>query len=173
MLGGLPGVVLGLVAAVATHMFLRRLGSQKVRLERRQLLNDLPFALELMGACLRAGCSLLSAIEATSAATGGPLAGRLAEVSGRLRLGATPASAWHALGTEPVLTQWARAMTRTADTGAPMAEMLTRLADDTRHTAHATSMAAARRVGVYAVAPLGLCFLPAFVLLGIVPTIAG
>ncbi|MFB9964969.1 hypothetical protein ACFFOP_20530 [Sinosporangium siamense] len=37
----------------------------------------------------------------------------------------------------------------------------------------ATSMAAARRVGVYAVAPLGLCFLPAFVVVGVVPTMVG
>jgi hypothetical protein len=28
-------------------------------------------------------------------------------------------------------------------------------------------------VGVKAVAPLGLCFLPAFVLLGIIPVVAG
>lgn len=32
---------------------------------------------------------------------------------------------------------------------------------------------APRRVGVLAVAPLGLCFLPAFVLLGIVPVVVG
>ncbi|MPZ96075.1 MAG: type II secretion system protein, partial [Propionibacteriales bacterium] len=30
-----------------------------------------------------------------------------------------------------------------------------------------------RSVGVRAAAPLGLCFLPAFVLIGIVPAIAG
>jgi hypothetical protein len=32
---------------------------------------------------------------------------------------------------------------------------------------------AAQRVGVHAVAPLALCFLPAFVLLGIVPLVVG
>jgi hypothetical protein len=32
---------------------------------------------------------------------------------------------------------------------------------------------AARAVAVRAAAPLGLCFLPAFVLLGVVPTVLG
>lgn len=67
----------------------------------------------------------------------------------------------------------ARTMIRAAQSGAPVADVLTRLADDARRTAQATASAAARRVGVHAVAPLGLCFLPAFVFLGIVPMVAG
>jgi len=39
--------------------------------------------------------------------------------------------------------------------------------------AAANPAAAARKVGVLAVAPLGLCFLPAFVCLGIVPVVVG
>jgi pilus assembly protein TadC len=66
-----------------------------------------------------------------------------------------------------------RAMSRAAQSGAPVADVLTRLADDAREALRAESVASARRVGVMAVAPLGLCFLPAFVLLGIIPVIAG
>ncbi|GIH22507.1 hypothetical protein Aph01nite_08170 [Acrocarpospora phusangensis] len=54
-----------------------------------------------------------------------------------------------------------------------MADVLTRLADDARHATRSASSAAARKVGVQAVAPLGLCFLPAFVFLGIIPVVAG
>jgi pilus assembly protein TadC len=64
-------------------------------------------------------------------------------------------------------------MSRAAQSGAPVAEVLTRLADDAREASRAASVAAARSVGVKAVAPLGLCFLPAFVLLGIIPVVAG
>jgi pilus assembly protein TadC len=64
-------------------------------------------------------------------------------------------------------------MTRAALSGAPVADVLSRLADDARREVRASSTAAARRVGVQAVAPLGLCFLPAFVFLGIIPVVAG
>ena len=39
--------------------------------------------------------------------------------------------------------------------------------------AHADAEDAARRVGVRAAVPLGLCLLPAFLLIGIVPVVAG
>jgi tight adherence protein B len=47
------------------------------------------------------------------------------------------------------------------------------VADDLRESAHAEGQAAARRAGVRIVGPLTLCFLPAFVLLGVVPAVVG
>jgi hypothetical protein len=64
-------------------------------------------------------------------------------------------------------------LSRAAEGGAPVAAAVSRLAADARADARARGEQAARRVGVLAVAPLGLCFLPAFVLLGVVPVIAG
>jgi len=52
-----------------------------------------------------------------------------------------------------------------------VARALERLADDLRASRSAGVEAAAARVGVLIVLPLGLCFLPAFVLAGIVPVI--
>ncbi|MFI0423246.1 type II secretion system F family protein [Spongiactinospora sp. 9N601] len=138
-----------------------------------QIADDLPLAADLMAACLRAGQPMTSAVEATAAAIGGPLGDRLNWVNGQLRLGAAPDYAWSWLLREDATAQLARTMIRAATTGSPVAEALTRLADDATATARAASSAAARRVGVQAVAPLGLCFLPAFVCLGIVPVIAG
>ena len=66
-----------------------------------------------------------------------------------------------------------RALARAAEGGAPVAAAVARMAGDARLRAAADGEAAARRAGVLAVAPLGLCFLPAFVLLGVVPVIAG
>jgi len=42
-----------------------------------------------------------------------------------------------------------------------------------RRARQVAAQAAARRAGVLAVGPLGLCFLPAFVLVGVVPLVAG
>ncbi|MEU8614146.1 secretion system protein, partial [Actinoplanes sp. NPDC048791] len=48
---------------------------------------------------------------------------------------------------------------------------LTRLADDLRGDRSVAVEAAAHRAGVLIVLPLGLCFLPAFVLAGLVPVV--
>jgi hypothetical protein len=50
--------------------------------------------------------------------------------------------------------------------------MLQRIALDARESARWAAEARARSVGARAAAPLGLCFLPAFVLVGIVPLVA-
>jgi tight adherence protein B len=65
------------------------------------------------------------------------------------------------------------AFERAQTSGAKPATALTRLAARARDEAHAEVIAAARRAGVLAVAPLGLCFLPAFLLLGVVPAVLG
>ncbi|GGK80265.1 hypothetical protein Ppa06_51130 [Planomonospora parontospora subsp. parontospora] len=173
VLGGVPGAVAGGAGAVAVLLVLRRREGPAQCRERDRITADLPFAADLMVACLRAGQPITGALEVTVQAVGGPLGDRLARVSGRLRLGAAPEHAWLALAADRALAPLARTMSRAALSGAPVADVLTRAADDSRHAARAASSAAARRVGIQVVAPLGLCFLPAFVLLGIVPVVAG
>ncbi|WP_242675693.1 type II secretion system F family protein [Streptosporangium minutum] len=173
MVGGVPGIVTGVVSSAVALMAVQRRESPRARRERDRVVVDLPLAADLMVACLRAGQPIVGAIDVTVEAVGGPLGERLAWVSGQLKLGAAPESAWQALAAEPPLAPLARMMSRAALSGAPVADVLTRLSDDSRHAVRAASAAAARRVGVQAVAPLGLCFLPAFVFLGIVPVVAG
>jgi len=74
---------------------------------------------------------------------------------------------------EDPLAPAARALSRAADGGAPVAAAVARMAVEVRADARSTAEQAARRVGVLVVAPLGLCFLPAFVLLGVLPVVAG
>ena len=62
---------------------------------------------------------------------------------------------------------------RSASSGAALADGVADLADQSRHDAAHTAAAAAERAGVLIAGPLGLCFLPAFVCLGIVPVVAG
>ncbi|WP_246267245.1 type II secretion system F family protein [Nonomuraea typhae] len=169
---GVAGMIAGLLSAVATAWVLARQEPPAVLRERRQMAADLPFAADLMVACLLAGRPVGAAVETAANALPGPLATRLTWVATQLRLGADPEPTWAHLARDPATAALARAMTRAALSGAPVADVLTRLADDARESAQAASLTAARRVAVKAVAPLGLCFLPAFVLLGIVPVIA-
>jgi pilus assembly protein TadC len=66
-----------------------------------------------------------------------------------------------------------RVVARASRTGAPMAESVRLLAADEAERARWDALERARRAGVQAVGPLAACFLPAFVLLGVVPMIVG
>ncbi|MFZ7087078.1 hypothetical protein [Curtobacterium sp. RRHDQ10] len=57
--------------------------------------------------------------------------------------------------------------------GIPAASLLRSAADDLRRDEAAEHVAEAERLGVRLVLPLGVCLLPAFVLVGIVPVVAG
>jgi Flp pilus assembly protein TadB len=173
LLGGPHGVVGGVVVAFALNRWLDRLEPRAIRRRRAQLAAELPGTAELLAACLTAGCSPEEAAATVAQAVGGPVGEELSTVVGMLRLGGDPAASWAALGREPALAPLARSWSRALDTGAPLADSMLRLADEQRAVRRWAAEAQARRVGVRAAAPLGLCFLPAFVLIGVVPAIAG
>jgi Flp pilus assembly protein TadB len=172
-LGGLTGGVVGAFAAVTVWLSFGRIGSAERRRRRSRLIADLPVAVDLLAACLRGGAPWQDAVAAVADAVGGPLGDELRAVSVQIRLGADPTDAWLALTTEPMLAPLARTAVRAASTGAALAPTLSRLARDQRRVARTEAAARARAAGIRALAPLGLCFLPAFVLLGVVPAIAG
>jgi pilus assembly protein TadC len=174
---GLPdGLVLGPVIALAGPALLSRLEPASVRRDRETLVRDLPLVLDLLAACLAGGSSLPAAASAVAAALPGPCGRRLADVGSALAAGMPAAEAWLMLAQgdpEDPLAAPARLLARAADGGAPVSAAVSRLSSEARADAAAAGTEAARRVGVLVVAPLGLCFLPAFVLLGIVPVVAG
>ncbi|KAB2373982.1 type II secretion system F family protein [Actinomadura montaniterrae] len=171
--GGLMGGALGVVVAVAVWYSFGRLGSAERRRRQARLIADLPVAVDLLAACLRGGAPWHDAVEAVADAVGGPLGEELRGVAVQIRLGADPVEAWLALTDEPILAPLARTAVRAVSSGAALAPTLGRLARDQRRVARTAAAARARAAGVRALAPLGLCFLPAFVLLGVVPAIAG
>lgn len=162
-----------------------------------RLLTDLPLALDLVAACLAAGATVPAALEATAEGIHGPLGAELRTTARALRLGAPAdratarlaaigrrppgALAWllrHAtarrrVGRAHPAAAAAQALSRVESSGARLADALTSIAARARAQAHDEAIGAARRAGVAAVAPLGLCFLPAFLLLGVVPTVLG
>ncbi|MGP4022875.1 type II secretion system F family protein [Actinomadura sp. 3N407] len=172
-LGGPTGTTIGVLVAVAVWFSFGRLGNAERRRRRARLVADLPVAVDLLAACLRGGAPWHDAVTAVADAVGGPLGDELRAVSIQIRLGADPAEAWLTLAKEPMLAPLARTAVRAASTGAALAPSLSRLARDQRRVARSAAAARARSAGIRALAPLGLCFLPAFVLLGVVPAVAG
>lgn len=171
-MGGITGAVLGVAVAVVAPRALTAFESRSRRDRRRRLEAAAPQVADLLAVCLAAGVTLSTAVRAVSEASPEPVAGLLHVAVGRLELGADPASTWTALAAEPALAPIARAALRSSESGAPLAEALLGVATELRQRHRATIEVAARSVGVRAVGPLGACFLPAFMLLGVVPLVA-
>jgi pilus assembly protein TadC len=170
--GGWSGIVVGLAAAVAVDRWLARQPDRASREVERRVAAELPFAVDLLAAALRAGASPDVAARCVGRAIGGPLGERLRRVDHALRMGAGADEAWSYLGGAAAAGRAvARAAARSQHSGAAFASSLYRLADDLRADRLIVADATARRAGVLIVLPLGLCFLPAFVLTGLVPVI--
>jgi len=161
----------GLATAYGTERFLRRQQPAEVRAARRRAVADLPLCADLLAAALRGGAPVDRAADAVADALDGPLGQRLARAARSLRLGAEPAEAWTHLCDVPGAERVVAAAIRSSASGGALAGALLRLADDLRADRSVAAEAAARRAGVLIVLPLGLCFLPAFVLAGLVPVV--
>lgn len=174
LLFGIPlGLLIAPIVAFGIPIALSRLEPVAERRRRARITADVPLAVDLLAACLRAGRPPQAAVGTVAKAIGGPMADLLAGVGHRLGLGTDPVEAWSALLAEPACAGLARAVQRALRSGAPLARSLEHLADDSRQARRWAVEEQARAVESRAVVPLGLCFLPAFVLLGVVPTVAG
>ena len=165
------GPVVGLATIAIAEVALRRRAPEARARDLRRAAVDLPIATDLLGAALLAGTPPESAARVVGTAIGGALGDRLVSCAEELRQGTAPAQAWRYLTDLPGGERLVRAAVRSADSGAALTGALARVADDLRSARDAVAEARARRVGVFAVLPLGLCFLPAFVLAGVVPVV--
>ena len=166
-------VPLGVLAAFGVRRLITRSESPAVRRRREEVERDLPHLVELFATALVAGSAPATALSQASLALSGPVAEDLVEVTAGLRLGRSPLDVWLELGRHPQLASLGRTMARAERSGAPVVEEVRRLADDLAADARVDLEDRARSVGVKAALPLGLCLLPAFLLLGIVPLVAG
>lgn len=173
LVGGVVGLLTAPVAVVACWVAVGRAEPADVRRRRELMRRDLPHLVRLLGAALAAGAAPERAVASVADALPGPAAERLAGVAARLRLGADPAAVWRGLAAEPALAPLGRAMVRGHLAGTSVVASIERLADELGRAARAEAEDRARRVGVKAAVPLGLCLLPAFVLIGIVPLVGG
>ena len=134
---------------------------------------DLAAAWTQLAACLEVGLPVAAAVTAAVEPLDGRTGADLRRVAGLLELGADPAQAWGAAQENPALGAFARAAGRSAGTGAALARAAH--AEGARLKAALVDAAEtqAQRAAVLITAPLGLCFLPAFLVLGIVPVVIG
>jgi pilus assembly protein TadC len=132
--------------------------------------------LDVFALCLTAGMPVSGAAAATARSAPPELAGALRRGADLLALGADPAVAWSVPGDrllDPSTIAVLRLARRSGSSGTALATGLGELAAHCRDEAAHAATAAAERAGVLIAGPLGVCFLPAFVCLGIVPVIAG
>ena len=169
--GGRAGPLVALAAALGAWVVIGRAEPADVRRRREAVRRDLPYVVELFSATLRAGAAPDVGIGLVCAALPGPASERLSGVAARLALGLDPVQVWSALADDSQLGRLGRTLARAQQTGAPVVAAVERLADDLARTARAETEDRARAVGVKAAVPLGLCLLPAFVLIGIVPLV--
>ncbi|CAN5708171.1 type II secretion system F family protein [soil metagenome] len=133
-------------------------------------------SLDVLAVCLDAGMAVAVAARATAASAPPQLAALLRRAGDLLAFGADPSLAWTVPDGEVVGEGTAallRLARRSAASGAALAGGVAELAAESREEVNHSATAAAERAAVVIAGPLGLCFLPAFVCLGLVPVIAG
>lgn len=133
----------------------------------------LPLAADLVAACVAAGAGPVEAARAVGASVGGAVGQGLARAAADVRLGGDPEAAWRHVAEVPGASALARCLQRAAASGAPAAEPLARIAAEARADANRAATERARRAAVAVTAPVGLCFLPAFLALGVAPVVIG
>ncbi|MFI6147256.1 type II secretion system F family protein [Streptomyces sp. NPDC051109] len=172
LIGGVLGVPLGCGAAIGVWRWQRR-ARPPAGVDPREAERQLPFAADLLAACLAAGAAPVEAAEAVGESLGGPVGERLALAGAELRLGGEPGAAWGRLAEIPGARMLAECLERAARTGAPAAEPVSRLATALREDRARRAGARAQRAAVLVTAPVGLCFLPAFLAVGVAPVVIG
>ena len=168
-----PFAVIAVVVAPLTVRSWRRVrASRSVLAEARR---QLPDAVDVIVLGIRAGLTPATAFAELSHALPPQLASYFAEASLLHRHGERFADALTVLRAAPgdMLRPLATALARAERYGEPLAPVLDRLADEARRERRRQSETSARQLPVRMCFPLACCTLPAFVLLTIVPLLAG
>ncbi|MFE9020575.1 type II secretion system F family protein [Streptomyces sp. NPDC007808] len=176
LFGGAAGPAVGLLVAGGLWLWRRRqeaAGSAEEALDAGEVARQLPLAADLLGACIAAGAGPAIAAQAVGEALGGPVGDRLAKGAAEVRLGGAPAEAWQRLASLPGAGALARLLERADVSGLPAAGPVARLAADARADWARSATERARRAAVLVTAPVGLCFLPAFIAVGVAPVVIG
>lgn len=128
---------------------------------------------DLLAACLRAGLPVADALRAVAGGMTTSAATALRRTSDLIALGAPPEEAWRPAADCPETAALAGAARRSARSGTALAGAAVELATRLRAELTDAAEARAQRAGVLITGPLGLCFLPGFLCLGVVPVVIG
>lgn len=135
-------------------------------------LNDVAMMLELVASMLDAGAGIGRALELIARSSVPSVGASLKPVVAALSIGADWDTAWQLpLQPAPEVVRLRDALAFAALTGAPSASILYAQAARERREQFRAAEKRAAALGVKLVVPLGLCSLPAFICLGIVPVL--
>lgn len=132
---------------------------------------SVPLLLDLLGTSLDAGLTVQGALRVVAGVAGQEVQESLLRVVAGLEIGASWDNSWDGNLKHPDVVRIHEALSFAALTGAAAAPLLYA---EARHSRMAAGRAAEKRaaaLGVKLVLPLGLCSLPAFIALGIVPVV--
>lgn len=135
---------------------------------------DIAYAMDLLAFALSGGAPVVQALEAVAAASqesSPDVASALSRVSAAMRWGVSDTQAWAVA--PPAWQPAASAFALAGRAGAAPSTLLREAARDLRTSEAERVAVAGAKVGVKVVLPLGLCFLPAFILMTIVPMVLG
>ncbi|WP_228771979.1 type II secretion system F family protein [Actinokineospora iranica] len=168
--GILAGVVAGVIAGGGAWW-----AAAKGLRPRRPALDHLGLAAtwDLLAACLQSGMPVPDAIRAVAGDLPDRAGAALRDTADLLALGSDPVQAWSAALECPETAGLARGARRTARSGAALAGVARSLAAGVRERAEDAAEVRAQRAAVVIAGPLGLCFLPAFLCLGVLPVVIG
>lgn len=196
-IGGPAALPAGIIGAIGTFIWLARKRAQADLRDKARLSAQIPPLADLFAAGLAAGLQPAQAAITVAQAFGSVhhnsnsirtgadppfqpdrsnltgidlLACRFHDAATAVLAGADPQAAWGALALDEATAPLAAAVIRAERTGAPAAATVGRAARELREAAADALAAEVRTVAVRATAPLTLCFLPAFVFLGVLPT---
>ncbi|WP_174673871.1 MULTISPECIES: type II secretion system F family protein [Streptomyces] len=175
LVGGVTGVLLGFGAGAVLWRWRdhQSAAGRPEEIDTAKAARQLPLAADLLAACISAGAGPVIAAQAVGEAIGGPVGQALAQGAAEVRLGGEPARAWRLLASLPGAGGLAQLLERADESGVPAAGPVARLASDARAEWTRAATARARRAAVLISAPVGLCFLPAFIAVGVLPVVIG
>ncbi len=178
MAGALLGVVdprLGVGAGLGVYL-LPILVQRRDRLAlEAAVAKELPEVIDLIRLSLASGGAILLALRGVAARPIGPISAALGDVCLRIERGHRTADSLDQLvgATTAEVRSLVRALVGAEHYGTELMPTLERLAGEARDARRRRAQIAARRVPIRLLLPLVLCILPAFVLLTLVPTLAG
>lgn len=142
----------------------------------RQGLDDPALMMDLMASMLAVGSSLDRGLDVLARSSSAPVSAALTAVKTALDLGASWEVAWATVqdsGSGTAARELGHALRFAGTTGASSAAVVTAHAAQFRRRRNREAEQRAAALGVRLVVPLGLCSLPAFVCLGVIPILVG
>ncbi len=129
------------------------------------------FFLSALGGSLKAGLPLLPALANVATLLTSSLKSDIEKVYSLLLLGAEPKQAWGVLVDDPQLGSCARAIARAQLEGRSLAVVVDRMITEVFEKSLTRSKERVKSLSVKLALPIGLCFLPSFLIGGIGPVI--